>query len=117
MSNSVPITRLPLDPEQLGQLVEKLPGEVFEQLTHNSESKLRRSRGGRQWMVRRDRSNKRGERAWGVDKGWKVFLANQRAPGFATKTEGGAEVFYERRLLQVEATASGGGNFRNAINS
>jgi hypothetical protein len=32
--------------------------------------------------------------------GGKCFLANQAAPGFATKTEGGADVFYERRLLQ-----------------
>ena len=35
MSNSVSITRLPLDPELLSELFEKLPSEVFEQLTHN----------------------------------------------------------------------------------
>jgi hypothetical protein len=35
MSNSVSITRLPLDPELLGQFVEKLPSAVIEQLTHN----------------------------------------------------------------------------------
>jgi hypothetical protein len=35
MSNSVSITRLPLDPELLGELIERLPNEVFEQLTHN----------------------------------------------------------------------------------
>ena len=35
MSNSVSITRLPLDPELLNELFEKLPSEVFEQLTHN----------------------------------------------------------------------------------
>jgi hypothetical protein len=33
--DSVSITRLPLDPELLGQLVEKLSSEVIEQLTHN----------------------------------------------------------------------------------
>src|ERR1700751_5467028 len=42
--------------------------------------------------------------------GGKCSWLSKRAPGFATKTEGGADVFYERRLL------SAGGNFRNAIN-
>ena len=40
MSNSVSIARLPLDPELLGELIEKLPNEVIEQLTHKGESKL-----------------------------------------------------------------------------
>ena len=35
MLNSVLITRLALDPEPFDELVEKLPSEVFEQLTHN----------------------------------------------------------------------------------
>jgi hypothetical protein len=29
------LTPLPLDPELLGDLIEKLPGRVIEQLTHN----------------------------------------------------------------------------------
>jgi pimeloyl-ACP methyl ester carboxylesterase len=59
------------------------------------------SSAGRRYIgvAKRDRSNKRGERELGVDTGWKVFLANQHAPEFATKTEGGADVFYERRLI------------------
>jgi hypothetical protein len=32
MSNSVSNTRLPLDPKLLGELIEKLPNEVIEQL-------------------------------------------------------------------------------------
>src|ERR1700751_4548888 len=32
--------------------------------------------------------------------GGKCSWLTKRAPGFATKTEGGADVFYERRLLQ-----------------
>ena len=35
MSNWGSITPLSLDPELLGQLVEKLPAEAIEQLTHN----------------------------------------------------------------------------------
>ncbi len=35
MSNSGSITPLPLDPELLGELLEKVPAEVIEQLTHN----------------------------------------------------------------------------------
>ena len=35
MSSAGSITPLPLDPELLGALVEKLPTEVIEQLTHN----------------------------------------------------------------------------------
>ena len=33
--DSVSITRLPLDPELLSELFDKLPSEVFEQLTDN----------------------------------------------------------------------------------
>ena len=35
MPNSDSITPLPLDPELLGELLEKVPAEVIEQLTHN----------------------------------------------------------------------------------
>jgi hypothetical protein len=35
VSNSGSITPLPLDPELLGELLEKVPAEVIEQLTHN----------------------------------------------------------------------------------
>ena len=35
MSNSGSITPLPLDPELLGELLEKVPAEVIKQLTHN----------------------------------------------------------------------------------
>jgi hypothetical protein len=35
VSSSSSITPLPLDPELLGQLLEKLPAEVIEQLTNN----------------------------------------------------------------------------------
>jgi hypothetical protein len=37
--------------------------------------------------------------------GGKCSWLTERAPGFTTKTEGGADVFYERRLLQQEATS------------
>ena len=39
---------------------------------------------------------------WAWIQGGKCSWLTKRAPGFATKTEGGADVFYERRLLQQE---------------
>jgi hypothetical protein len=35
VSGSSSITPLPLDPELLGELLQKVPAEVIEQLTHN----------------------------------------------------------------------------------
>jgi hypothetical protein len=35
VSSSSSITPLPLDPELLGKLLEKVPAEIIEQLTHN----------------------------------------------------------------------------------
>ena len=44
-----------------------------------------------------------------VDGAWiqggKCSWLTKRAPGFGTKAEGGVDGFYERRLLQQEATS------------
>jgi hypothetical protein len=65
---------------------------------------------GQVGMAERDRSDKRGERGWGVDTGWKVFLTNQACPRIYYKNRRRS-----RRLLRAP-TASAGDNFRNAIN-
>ena len=50
-------------------------------------------------VAKRDRLNKRGERELGVDTGGKCSCLTKRARDLLEK-QGGADVFYERRLLQ-----------------
>jgi hypothetical protein len=64
-SNSVSITRLPLDPELLSELFEKLPSEVFEQLTHNRGKQTgARAERTKEWAFARTLASDAGEEVW-----------------------------------------------------